>query len=209
MRNMGNSSMKSSTNNPVRLIVPVTDSTLMEVLISGGGFQEAARRVGGDGRVFRLPGSVQIDLEGLSHSRIDLFVSALAGMVKKDKGDLEIARSVRTTELPPNVISGEFLHEKLTKKFLLGLPKGAWLVGNCSPHWIAHISDRTDHQRVWKQAREARANHRLVSVVWSEQDAKLVAGGRDFFFSPTISLTECLKRSIRLQIPGEWGTVRP
>jgi hypothetical protein len=201
--------MKSSNHNPIRLIVPVTDSTLIEVLINGEGFQEAARRVGGDGRVFRLPGSVQIDLEGLSQSQIDLFVSALAERVKKDKGNLEISRSVRTTELPPNVISGEFLREKLTKKFLLGLPKGAWLVGNCSPHWIAHISDRTDHQRVWKQALEARANHRLVSVVWSEQDAKLVAGGMAFSFSPTISRIESIKRCFQLQIPGGWGPVRP
>ena len=194
MRIMCNSSMKSSNHTPIRLIVPVTDSTLMEVLINGGAFQEVARRAGGDGRVFRLQGSVQIDLEGLSQSRIDLLVSALAERIKKDKGDLEIARFVRTTELPPKVISGEFLHEKLTKKFLLGLPKGAWLVGNCGPHWIAHISDRTDHQQVWKQAIASRANHRLVSVVWSEQDAKIVAGDKGYFFPPIVSMTKVFER---------------
>jgi hypothetical protein len=102
-------------------------------------------------------------------------VSWLAEGIMKDKGDMEIARSVRTTELPPTVISGEYLREKLTKKFLFGLPTGAWLVGNCFPSWIAHLSPGTDRQDVWKHAVKYRAAQRLASVLWSEHDTKVFA----------------------------------
>jgi hypothetical protein len=186
--------MNTSNHNPIRLIVPVTDSTLMKVLMLGSSYQTEVRKGGGDGRVFRLPNSVQIDLEGSSEGEIDLLVSGLAMAVMKKGGVLEIARFVRTTELPPTVISGEYLREKLTKKFLLGLPPGAWLVGNCFPAWIAHLSDRTDRQRVWEQASESRAAQRLVSVVWSEQDAKILAAPPAPFFPPTISRTEGFER---------------
>jgi hypothetical protein len=117
-------------------------------------------------------------------------VSALANMVIKNKDDLKIARSVRTTQLPPNVISGEFFRQKFTKKLLMGLPQGAWLVGNCIPRWTAHLSDRTDAQRVWKQATECRATHRLVSVLWSEQDVKIFTSTEDSHVPPTILRTK-------------------
>jgi len=196
--------MNSSNHDPVRLIVPVTDSTLIEVLMLGWSFQGEARKRGGDGRVFRLPRSVQIDLESVSESEIDVLISCIAERIMKDKGDMEIARSVRTTKLPPTVISGEYLREKLTKKFLFGLPPGAWLVGNCFPAWVAHLSDGTDRQDVWQHAVKYRAAQHLASVLWSEQDVNVFAPEAPSSFPPTTSRTENLKRVLRLGITGGW-----
>ena len=196
--------MNTSNHHPIRLIVPVTDSTLMEVLMLGWSFQGEARKRGGDGRVFRLPRSVQIDLEGVSESEIDVLVSCIAERIMKDKGDMEIARSVRTTKLPPTVISGEYLREKLTKKFLLGLPPGAWLVGNCFPSWVAHLSHGTDRQDVWKHAVKYRAAQHLASVLWSKQDVNVFAPAPPSFFPPTTTRTEDFIRSPKLGITRGW-----
>jgi len=166
--------MNASTPDRVRLTIPVTKLTVREVLMLGSSFQGEARKVGGEGRVFRAPDRVIIDLDGVSQSDVDQMISTLATAVVQDKADVKIVQSVRTTELPQTVVRGEFLREKLTKKLLLELPHGAWLVSNTFPRtgpWTAHISEHTDRQRVWEQAANHRAAQRLVAVVWSKEDA--------------------------------------
>ena len=166
--------MNASAPDRVRLIVPVTNANLRTMLMRGSSFQDEARKVGGEDRVFHAPDRVIIDLDGVSQSHVDLMISTLATAVAQDKADLKIVKSVRMTDLPQTVSKGEFLREKFTKKLLLALPQGAWLISNLCPWpgpWTAEISEHTDRQSVWEHAKDQGAAQRLVSVVWSKEDA--------------------------------------
>jgi hypothetical protein len=157
-----------------RLTIAVTKTTVRQVLMLGSTIQGEARKQGGEARVFRAADAVLFDVDGISQADLDSLVSSLAEETVQDKDDLKIVRSVRRTDFPPTVIRGEFLREKLTKKLLLELPHGAWLVSNTFPRtgpWTAQISEHTDRQRVWEQAANHGAAQRLVAVVWSKEDA--------------------------------------
>jgi hypothetical protein len=176
--------MKLATHNPICLMFPVTDSTVRASLMRCASFQGEARKMGGQCRVFRAANSIQIEVNGISQSHVDSILSLILSVESEGTVDFQIARSIRSTELPKTVISGEYLREKLTKKLLFSLPQGAWLVSNVGFNpWTAHLMEQTDRQRLWEQAAERGAAQRLVSVVWSEQDAKQFSEAGVFYFT--------------------------
>ena len=70
-----------------------------------------------------------------------------------------------------------FTRQKLTKKLLLGLPRGAYLVSNCYkeegekmvPCFQEVISDPDEREAQWQRIRNARADGRLCFIYPSKK----------------------------------------
>ena len=73
-----------------------------------------------------------------------------------------------------NLIRHALIRERLTKKLLFSLPKGAFVVSTCfrSPQSIfaEQIGPDETRSEAWRRAVEAGAAGRLCQVVWTESD---------------------------------------
>ena len=71
-----------------------------------------------------------------------------------------------------------FTREKLTKKLLMQLPEGVYLVSNCyrssnqklKPAFEEKVSPLSERNEQWKRIVEASSNHRLCSVYDTKKD---------------------------------------
>jgi hypothetical protein len=65
--------------------------------------------------------------------------------------------------------------EKLTKRFLMGLPEGVYLVSNLfiqkdKPEFAENVSLQNERDEQWKRIVEARVNQRLCDVFKTKED---------------------------------------
>jgi hypothetical protein len=68
-----------------------------------------------------------------------------------------------------------FKYEKLTKKFLMQLPEGVYLVSNVyeekgKPAFEENVSPLPERNKQWKRIVEALVNHRLCNVFETKKD---------------------------------------
>ena len=80
----------------------------------------------------------------------------------------------------PETLRGEFVNERLTKTFLLGLPNGAIIVGNevrnGKPSFYCRLDERQDRIRLWKRAVKAGAAQLTCHVYWNPKDVLEIHG---------------------------------
>lgn len=67
------------------------------------------------------------------------------------------------------------MREKLTKKFLMGLPEGLYLVSNTGwspeePEFIEKVSPLSKRDEQWKRIIEAHVDQRLCNVFRTKKD---------------------------------------
>lgn len=158
----------------LRITVPLSKTTLsvIDVLGFGDALKSMAQKNGGEGRVFRLPDCVQIDLKGINRSQIDSWVAAFGVALIKVGASINIVAMAAETDLPSEIIIGEYLRERLTRKFLYSLPEGAYVMSNVSTTTL-HLKKGVDRERLWEQAVKEGIAQRTVTVVWKDSDRAL------------------------------------
>ena len=153
----------------ITLIIPLSKTPVLEAIFLGIAFKEEAIKVKGAGCVFRSPANVRVDLSGIELNRVKSLVDVLMKAKAKKGHDFEIATCVRPLSEPDSVKSGEIKYESLTKRLLLSMPTGAWLISNDAT-WKVHLSERTDRQTAWREAVRMEVTNRKALVLWSEGD---------------------------------------
>jgi hypothetical protein len=80
----------------------------------------------------------------------------------------------------PGILLGEIASERLTKKFLTGLPNGAIVVGNGLqdgiPDFWCRLHDGHDRSLIWMRAVNAGAAQRTCHVYWNPRDVLAIHG---------------------------------
>jgi hypothetical protein len=166
--------MKPTKLNPIRMTIPLLGANLTDALSLGIAFKIRAIKAGGNGRVYRAPDAVYIDLQGLPADEIQALITPFIDAVIRKNGEFQIVITARTADLPKNIVHGEYLSEKLTKRLLTNLPVGARLIVWNVCAWRAHLAEHTDRQRLWEQAVAEGVAGRNVSVVWTESDLGVI-----------------------------------
>ena len=163
--------MKKSALNPLTLTIPFWSSAISEAIDLGLAFKTHALKYGGDGRVYRDVLRIRVELEGLENSRVqELVDSALAAKSAK-KVDISITYAERSTELSTAPSFGEILSQRMTKKVLMALPSGAWIVHR-DHHWMENLEPGSDRHLLWKKIVALKPNDRHIDIVWCQEDAE-------------------------------------
>jgi hypothetical protein len=133
-------------------------------------------RDGSRARAFRINGTIEIIVEGVSKEDILSFVKSVGNHLAKEGDDQSITVSaIEGGAVPEELLAGEICHTRLTKKLLSSLSNGAWLLRpGIERTWVQSITENTDRQRAWEQARKSGTANKVVYVLWQETDVRAV-----------------------------------
>jgi hypothetical protein len=129
--------------------------------------------------------AVIVVVSGVSKDRIDPLIDCMGhSPCMKDAMLKVIVEELDTPGIDlesERVMPGEYARERLTKKFLFGLPDGAIVVGNCCssngrPYFAARLDTGTDRSRIWRRAINSNDDQRICNVYWDEQDVERFHG---------------------------------
>ena len=112
-------------------------------------------------------------------SRVTQMVADFGRFLPKEGTAIEITQrdaiQVPEGQLPPsNLTPHALIRQKLTKKLLLSLPNGAFVVSNCfaGPQSVfaEQLGPAETRLETWRRAVKARAAGRMCQVVWTESE---------------------------------------
>ncbi len=167
----------------LRVVLPCsgTNLTLIVILHLGYSLAVEIRKMGGKARCLKTPDRIIVESTGVSLAQMQPYIDGIGHM----KGaTLKVAFEERASPEvdldSPGVIFGEFAAERLTRKFLFGLPDGAILVGNSSvngmPEFMALLGGKEDRSRIWQRAVNSGAAQRICDVYWNPDDVREIHG---------------------------------
>jgi hypothetical protein len=172
--------MESNAPNCLRVVIPlVAGSTpLVPALQIGPALVSQVRKMNGRARCLRTPGSVIVEESGVPRGEIETLIDGI------DVPGLEIYIEERDSPEfdlhADGILRGELTRVKLTKKFMLGLPDDAIVVGNLVvgvdgiPNLMARLSSGADREEIWRRAVDTGAAQGICNVYWNDDDALAV-----------------------------------
>ncbi len=177
-----------TTDNPgcLRVTIPLasTNIPLQPILHFGLAIANEVKKRGGRARCFKTVDFIIVEMCGISKAEVQRLVDCLghSPSIEDAKFDVIVEeRDAPEIDLEGNdVIPGEFTIQRLTKKFLFGLPDGAIIVGNSfldgEPNFAARLEAGMDRSRIWKRAINSNAAQRICCVYWNPQDVMQIHG---------------------------------
>jgi hypothetical protein len=168
----------------VTIPLPANNLPLIEILHLGLSFADEAKKRGGKARCFKTANSVIVEQSGISRDQIEPLINCLGSSHSMNVSTLSVIveeRDAPEIDLDAEgVIPGEITRERLTKKFLFGLPDGAIVIGNWisngEPTFAVRLEPGRDRSRIWRRAVNAQADQRICSVYWNPEDVLEVHG---------------------------------
>ncbi len=129
----------------------------------------------------------EVQIQGGDLELLQQQIDAIACTAQQMHSGLRVVLKVqRATEMPDPATEpirfGLGLSPRLTKRLLMTLPAGAYVVsnrwgGDCGPVFAAQIpTDRVDRLNLWVLTRQVGADGFVCRVVWSEEDFTLLCG---------------------------------
>ena len=178
--------MNSNTPGCLRLVMPLAGKSarLQTLLHFGLACSNQVKRMGGSAKCFSVPGFVIVEMSRVSRNQIEPLVTCLGEAPSMKEATLNLIIEDRASpEIDldsPETLRGEFVNERLTKTFLLGLPNGAIIVGNevrnGKPSFYCRLDERQDRTRLWKRAVKAGAAQLTCHVYWNPKDVLEIHG---------------------------------
>ena len=140
--------------------------------------------MGGRAKCFKLQDHVIVEASGISRDQIDRLIDSLGNSTSMQSAKLNVIIEERTAPeidlSEKEVLPGEFMIQRLTKKFLLGLPDGAIIVGNefreGAPTFMARLDEGQKRSNVWNLAVSKEAAQRICHVYWYAEDVRAIHG---------------------------------
>ncbi len=132
------------------------------------------KKLGGKARCFMTPQAVIMEVSGVTREQIEKFTNAVGTSPSMRNATLNVVleeRDAPEVDLDSeSVLPGEYVCAKLTKKFLVGLPDGAIVIGNSfqngQPTFAVRLTPDIDREAVWQQAVESGDAQRVCRVFW-------------------------------------------
>ena len=142
------------------------------------------KKMGGSAKCFSVAGFIVVEMSRVSRYQVEELVNCLGDAPSMKEATLNLiseGRAIPEMEIEsPEIIRGEFARERLTKKFLTGLPNGAIIVGNelrdGMPNFYCRIDDGQNRTRLWMRAVNAGATQQVCNVYWNPRDVLEIHG---------------------------------
>lgn len=104
-------------------------------------------------------------------------------VLRTTRNGIEVPGVFGSTEVPVDFCQpGAIVRQRLTRKFLLSLPTGAYVVSNLYPNgrsaFAEQLGDGRNRMNSWNRAVAADAAQRLCQVVWTEEEFNKAAAGQ-------------------------------
>src|ERR1044071_68070 len=156
-----------------------SDQDPFELRQIGFAIQGEAKKAGASCVAWWKDQMLMIAMQSMSLSLVTQLVEDFTKLLAKEGKAIEITQrdnvAVPEGHLPSsNLERHALVREKLTKRLLLSLPSGAFVVSNCfqSPRSIFAEQLGSDETRLeaWRRGVEGGAAGRLCQVVWTESD---------------------------------------
>ena len=153
----------AGSNEPLLLLVDLAYATADQL-----------KQLGGKARCFMTPQAVIMEVSGVAREQIEIFTNALGASFSKKKSTFNVVleeRDAPEVDLDAeSVLPGEYVSTRLTKRFLVGLPDWAIIIGNSfhngKPTFAVRLTPGTDRETVWQQAVESGDAQRVCRVFW-------------------------------------------
>jgi hypothetical protein len=132
-----------------------------------------------DQPTFQLSQQQQVtSLDGVNESEVERLVRPYIEAVQRKKGHLTVAQVERESETGKSLSSAPVLRrEKLTKRLLLTLPDGVYVISNLYPNGrsafaekLCPQADGAGREAAWQRAVSTGAGHRLCQIVTNQED---------------------------------------
>lgn len=152
--------------------------TLSEVFHMGFSLAEQVRKSGGRARCLRQSSAVTVELSGMRREDLQTLIDAFTDSMSQRKETLRLSFEQRDglpeTHGDDSVLPGEYFRGKLTKRLLMSLPVGAFVVSNFmhsgQPVFAAKLGDQEEREQQWVLAVKADAAQRTCDVLWDSAD---------------------------------------
>lgn len=141
--------------------------------------------MGADAHSVRSADAIIVEQSGIPKDQIMPLIDSLTHGFSRYSANLKVI--VEELDTPSidlesdGVIPGEFARERLTKKFLFGLPQYAivvanWYSANRIPHFAVRLEPGTHRSKIWSRAVNSNADRRMCGVYWDAQDVLQIYG---------------------------------
>ena len=156
--------------------------TVSDVIGIALSFRDYARRHDGSAMAWHRRGTAVVAIQGIADVELDQMATACVHRLKADGAELviQIRGNVPVPEgkkLGTSLAFGSIIHERLTKRLLMMLPEGAYVLSTISKSTNAFesvftgpVGPRSDREAVWQRAVEVGADSKICHVVWSEAE---------------------------------------
>ena len=145
----------------------------------GSAFKDHLKKSGAKCVPVWVDSTLTITVEGTALPMVETMLNAFTESVRKMGGKLSITQW-DAGEMPDGTLPDEFcgpgaiIRERLTRKFLMSLPSGAYLASNlyldgkCA--FAEQLGDIRTRTHSWKRAVAAGVTQKLCEVLWTEVD---------------------------------------
>lgn len=176
------------SNDPIclRVTLPLVGSNVppQAILHLGLALKNEVEKMGGRAKCFKIPDLVVVEMSGISRDRIEKLIHSVGNSTSMQSANLNMVIEERTApEIDwgkKEALPGEFLVQRLTKKFLLSLPDGAIIVGNefwdGVPKFMVRLHEGQNRSRIWSLAVSKEAAQRICHVYWYAEDVRAIHG---------------------------------
>ena len=166
--------MENNDPGCLRVTLPLVGSNVPPQAILHLGFtlKNEVEKMGGRANCFKIPDLVVVEMSGISRDRIEKLIHSVGHSMSTRSANLNMVIEERTAPEfdleKKEVLPGEFMIQRLTKKFLLGLPDGAIIVGNefrdGVPRFMVRLHEGQNRSRIWSRAVIKEAAQRICHV---------------------------------------------
>jgi hypothetical protein len=170
----------------LRLMMPLAGGSvrLQNLLHIGLACAHQVKKMGGYAKCFSAPDFIVVEISCVPRDQVEALVDGLGDSPSMTAATLKLVIEERATpEMnieSPGILPGEIASERLTKKFLTGLPDGAIVVGNGRrdgfPDFWCRLDHGQDRARIWMRAVNAGAAQRTCHVYWNSRDVLAIHG---------------------------------
>lgn len=172
--------MEEERANSWRLTIPLTNVSvaLIDVLHMGFSLADQVKKSGGKARCLKIRDTITVELTGMGeanlHPLIDAFTASMSRRNESIGLCLERADDIDLNPDENSLAHGEFFRGKLTKRLLMSLPEGVFVVSNRihsgQPVFAERLKPQNGREQQWATAVKAGAAQTTADVLWHEED---------------------------------------
>lgn len=172
-----------------QLTIPLSNISLPlnELLETGFALAEQVKKSGGQARCLRKSEAVTVELTGMGRMDLNALIDAFTDSMSRRNESvalcLEQVDDLSSIPGGNSLAHGEYFRGKLTKRLLISLPEGVFVVSNIfgfgQPVFAIRLTAQNDRNEQWIAAVNAGAAQRTCNVLWHAEDV-LECYGVDF-----------------------------